>query len=82
MFPFTSRGTVYRETVSQNVMVFRVLFYPLSPVVLCNERLDLTMLLFLIGGATPFISRGTVYHETVSHYVLFIKGYNGEGEVR
>ena len=40
------------------------------------------MLLFLIGSATPFISRGTVYHETVSHYVLFIKGYNGEGEVR
>ena len=31
---------MYRETVSQKVIVFRVLCSPLSPVVLCNKRLE------------------------------------------
>ena len=69
MLPFISRGTVYRETVSQKVIGFRVLCYPLSPVVLCTVRLCLRKLLFL-GCWLPFISRGTVYRETMSQNVV------------
>ena len=51
--PSSSRGTVYRETVSQKVIVFRVLCYPLSPVVLCTVRLCLRKLSFLGCCVTP-----------------------------
>ena len=72
--PFISLVTLYRETMSQNVIVFRGCVPPLSPVVLCTDKLDLKGLCYY---PPPLISRGTLYRETVSQYVLFIKGYIG-----